>query len=339
MESSTPTVQEWKDLYHAAAMFKEFAPWQWMEDTDVFGVENPETGEIGYCCILGAAGELLGLLVYLGDEGLSLFERLRSGALSPEDEDLHAMQKCLALTFDDREMLDKTDLAVIKSLGLKFRGRQAWPSFRSHLPGFMPWLLNSSEARFLSLALRHSMAVAEKVRYDTSFLRPPKHGSYLVGYVVQEDEKQAWREKWLKPEPYLKRGPTAKIDELRLARIRSQARPVVHSWEVDFFFAPFIVEEGARPFFPYVVLYAVHKAHHVLGFSMAPYSDFQQVFSDNLADTLEKLKVIPKTIIVRKDAVYDFLQPVTDMLGIPLKKAKPLKAIEHAKNSLINHMG
>lgn len=164
MTSNPPTQEEWKDLYEAARMFKELAPWKWMEDPDVFGVENPETGETGYCCIMGALGEVLGLLVYLGSEGLALYEGLQSGKITIEDEDLFARQNCLAVTFDDREMIDNKDLGIIKSLGLKFRGRQSWPSFRSHLPGFMPWYLTGAEVRFLGLAIRQAMSVAERLR-------------------------------------------------------------------------------------------------------------------------------------------------------------------------------
>jgi len=41
MTSNPPTQEEWKDLYEAARMFKELAPWKWMEDPDVFGVQEP----------------------------------------------------------------------------------------------------------------------------------------------------------------------------------------------------------------------------------------------------------------------------------------------------------
>lgn len=40
-----PSLQEWKKLYETAAVFKELKPWQWMWDSDLFAMENPENGE------------------------------------------------------------------------------------------------------------------------------------------------------------------------------------------------------------------------------------------------------------------------------------------------------
>jgi hypothetical protein len=47
MRTPSCSLTVWKKLYRAAAAFKEIACWDWMTDTDVFGVQNPETREIG----------------------------------------------------------------------------------------------------------------------------------------------------------------------------------------------------------------------------------------------------------------------------------------------------
>ncbi len=106
-----------------------------MWDSDIFGVQNPETGEIGYCCIMGMLGEHYALALYLGTEGLEGYLKTRSGEFSP-DNVLH-IQKCLMVSFEDRKFLKKQDLTTIKELNLKFRGRNEWPLFRSYLPGML----------------------------------------------------------------------------------------------------------------------------------------------------------------------------------------------------------
>ena len=39
---------QWQALYQAAAAFRDLAPWAWMTDRDLFAVEDPATGEVGY---------------------------------------------------------------------------------------------------------------------------------------------------------------------------------------------------------------------------------------------------------------------------------------------------
>jgi hypothetical protein len=339
MGQAAPTLDEWRDLYEAAKLFKELAPWQWMVDADVFGIEDPESGEIGYSCIMGALGEVLGLVVYLGSEGLSLFQEIQSGKISPENEDIHLRQKCLALIFDDREMLDKEDLDLIKALGLKFRGRRSWPCFRSHRPGYVPWFLSGTEARYLSLALRYTMLIAEKIIENRDLLKSHRKGEYRVAFVAREGGKAVWREKWSKPVPYQRKAAAAMVDELRMARIKGHTEQVGDAWEVDFFFAPLMIDEGERPFFPFIALYAVHKTYHILNFCLARESESSEKFAQNFVEMLEKLKLLPSAIMVRNEATYGFFKPMTDKLGISLKKVKNLAAIEDAKESFIRHLG
>ena len=70
MKDKQPSIQEWKDLYSLAIDFKKLKCWNFMWDSDIFGVQNPETGEIGYCCIMGSAGEHFAMGVFPGTKGL-----------------------------------------------------------------------------------------------------------------------------------------------------------------------------------------------------------------------------------------------------------------------------
>jgi len=69
MAEPSPTLNEWRKLYQAAIRIKEIAPWEWMTETDIFGVQDPETDEISFVSIMGMLGEHLSLAVYRGGEG------------------------------------------------------------------------------------------------------------------------------------------------------------------------------------------------------------------------------------------------------------------------------
>jgi hypothetical protein len=75
-------------LYQAAICVKEIAPWEWMSETDLFGVQNPETGEIGFVSVMGMLGEHYAVAVYLGPEGLYGFWRFQEMVPFDSPEDL-----------------------------------------------------------------------------------------------------------------------------------------------------------------------------------------------------------------------------------------------------------
>ena len=40
-----PGKSDWATLYQAAITFKEATPWDWMDNEELFAVENPDDGE------------------------------------------------------------------------------------------------------------------------------------------------------------------------------------------------------------------------------------------------------------------------------------------------------
>ncbi len=172
MSNSSLLLQEWRDLYEAALEFKKLASWKWMYDSDIFVVQNPVNGEIGYCCIMGTLGEVFGLVVYLGTEGLEGYLKIQSGEIPPDDIDVLHLQKCLSATFKDREFLQKQDLQIIRKVGLKFRGRNSWPLFRSYRPGYHPWYLTNDEVKYLTLALQQVNKICLRFKKDRDMLTP-----------------------------------------------------------------------------------------------------------------------------------------------------------------------
>src|SRR5215210_7136476 len=177
-----PTLEESKRLYELAGKLKELAPWDWMDESEIFGVENPENNEIGFVSVMGMLGEHLAVGIYLGAEGLYGFWGFQDEKHETEPLALFDIPQ-LQASFEDREQLEKDDREVIKKLGLKFRGKQSYPVFRSIKSGFMPWFITSEEARLLIYTIEQTLEVAPRAKENPLILSDENDGEdevYLV---------------------------------------------------------------------------------------------------------------------------------------------------------------
>ena len=340
MKESQPSISDWKSLYGIAVEFKKIECWDWMRDSDVFGVQNPANGEIGYCCVMGRLGEHFALAVYLGTEGLETYLKIQNREITGTDIEALFAQKCLMTSFEDREFLAEADRKIIKKLELKFRGRNQWPLFRSYQPGYHPWYLTKDEAEYLTLALQQTIEVSLRFKEDPDMLVPPKRNRYLVRVPRKADTGWQWRDEWLRPEP-LEESEIAvpPINEVHLQRIKKTIKPRGGTWEADFFFSPAPVKEGKeRPYYPYAALYVDSRSGLILHVDMLRNEEYMTGFSNSLMVLIENAKFKPNEILVKKEEAFELLKLIASRLDIKLKLVKKLKMLELAQASMFQFL-
>jgi hypothetical protein len=339
---SPPTLQEWQVLFQAANVFYQLAPWDWMWDSETFGVQDPETGEIGYGCIMGRLGEHFALAVYEGSEGLAGLSQMREGGPEGDPIDILMLQKCLMASFEDRSLLQKRDLDQIKALGLKFRGRNAWPQFRSYLPGYEPWYLTGAQARFLTVALQQACDVALRFRDDPRMLsKAMRRGEYLVR---RQQPDGSWEDTFARPAPVpVSSVKAAPLDDLTTARAkRLQRLPQTHgTLELDFSYMPGGVKDegGGRPYFPYIVLAVDPASEMVLHFDLVKPGELAPALPKALLDVVEKVGMLPDRVLVRQEQALSLLQPLARLLGVRVSRVRRLTALDAALESMTAFMG
>lgn len=332
----SPSVREWRELYCAATEFKQAGCWNWMWDSDLFGVQNPENGEIGYCCIMGKAGEHFALAVYPGAEGLETYRRIqKEGDYLPPFEAI-LLQKCLMASFEDRSLLAKRDLEVIRALGLKFRGRNSWPLFRSYLPGYVPWYLNGEEARFLTVALRQSVDVARRFSEDPEIL-PQSENLYLIREPRKEGDGVVWRDEWIEQMPRERKEIDAQpIDEAYLNKIRKGNLQSKGTWEIDFFHLPQGVQEKKeRPYFPCTILLVDHFSGLIMGHELTDSENLAFELQKAFLRTVENLEIMPREVLVGREETFKMLKPTTCRLRVKMRRVKRLPLLEQARETLL----
>lgn len=258
---------EWQALYDVAVRFRNAAPWEWVEETQIFGVRNPENGEVGYCCIMGEMGEHCALAVYRGSIGLAGLQKIQAGD-GPDGPFLDLMealnaQDCLMASFEDRDEIEEPDEQVLKALRLRFRGSGAWPLFRSYAPGGIPWILTRPEVRFLTQALEQSLLVAHRLQQDQSLLPElvSPSGPFLVRIRESAPEEAGsgpWHDDLLMAEPIPQsEPPPTPLDAEAITRLRALPQvDVVVEMDMSQVPEPTQNEDGERPMFPYVLLVA-----------------------------------------------------------------------------------
>jgi len=331
-----PSLQEWRALYGAAREFKELAPWEWMHDCDIFGVKDPENGETGYCCIMGAAGEHYALGLYLGSEGLMGITKIQSGEFLDLKEEAFFLQKCLMASFEDRKYLNKQDIQQIKTLGLKFRGSNAWLLFRNHTPGFVPWYLTWAQARFLTTALLQAIDVSMRFKKDKNLLEHPSRAHYFVRVPIKQGENIVWQDEWLVPLPPKKEDhPVIPVNETILKRLEKAKVHRKGTWEIDFFYVPAPTwEKGEKPYYPFMSLIVDHDSAVIFNFQLEKRDVVLTNFPSKFIEFLEKTKFMPGRILVKRDEVSRILEPLAAKVGIETSLVESLPALEYAQRSM-----
>ena len=287
---SKPTFEDWFNLYEQAVAFKQLAPWRWMLDSQVFAVQDPASGAMGYCVVMGALGEMFALGVYRGQRGLRSLLEIQTGQADADAAMLS--QDCLMASFEDRSALGQPDLKVVRELGYRFRGRNEWPLFRSYVPNYAPWYLEQDEARFLAAALEQGAVVANSVLKDPNHLRGALAAAVLTR---RQDAKGGWAEDWVVPEAAGGGVEAPPVDEVRLQRLRRASKPVSGPWELHRTPLPGIIEDGGRPYYIQAVLCMDLTQGVILGFELVKPDQGAGGAGDALLGIIEKHGVYPTT--------------------------------------------
>ncbi|MBY9081828.1 hypothetical protein KIH86_28425 [Paenibacillus sp. HN-1] len=327
-----------RPMYEAAAKFKALKCWNWLSNGHIFGVQNPDNGEIGYCCVMGQGGEMFGMAIYPGTEGLDEVFALMNGEL--KEDPLYA-QHCLLLSFDARDELYPDEYKQIKALGLSFRGRTAWPTFRLYEPGFAPWPVTSEEQiRFFTLCLEQASALALDTKDDPDYLFKGE-GERLLVRVPKPSSNDAliWESQWLEPGAHMDQTQPP-VDELRCARIRNYPKRRELIWEAGLFYLPFqVMCEDGRPSYPRLLLIADSSTGMILHSEIEQGNQYIRHGAESLLSLLENTQSRPdKLVFMNEDMAQDWIEMLQAM-DVEGYLSQSLPILEEAVHDIIRSFG
>lgn len=323
-KQSSEQIDYWPETLRLAKRFHQLKPWIQMTDEHIFAVIDPISEKYLFCSVLGRAGELYGLAVYIGADGFKVLLDMLSGRV--DEFDIFQRQHSLLVSFEDRTDLQKEEYELIKTYDTTFRGKKAWPSFVSYIPGYYPWSLEQEETRMMLLALEQTIAVHEQflnglelpdlLREKQILVRSTDNGKFQNSVVDIEEIK------------FLKTKVQLTISELELKRISkiTNVLPITIEFSLTYMNLPIEVEKAERPIFPLATIVADHNDEIVLHHELHEHTLNSNIAQKEFCNIFYKLNGIPQEILI-DERTFFHIEPLLESLRVNVEVVERLSVV------------
>ena len=345
-------------MYDLAFQYKRTKLWKKMLDSELFAVRFSD-GEIGYCCVMGLAGEHIALGVYVGAEGFQSFRELAFqetdsvyemlGIPAPMNfasAELAFRQSCLQCSFENKEDMDEDDAQEVRNYArahkIQLRGPHSFPNFAKYMRYRVPWGIRTAEdERRICEALAAAVALAKLLetmeKTDLGIFQVDEETKILPllipgqrGYnVSRTDVPKEWREEYPKP---------PETDPERIAAVRKLRKKGVYACELLHLPGAIGAEPDAEqaPYFPVLLLCVDTKSGFPL--TTQPVTDYDtspETLRDSFADALISNGECPRAMKVRNEEVLALLEEFCMKAGILLSVDSELPALDEIREKIL----
>jgi len=314
-----------------------------MAETNIFGVRDPETDELGFVSVMGALGEYKGVVVYRGVEGLNGWREFH--ALLSEDPDgdevrvVYRNTSQIQLSFEDSASLEEFDREVFKNSISKFPDDK--PQFRSQWPGYFPWFLTRAEARFLINMLTQTTRVAKEFFYDPNMLsinETDEDKNYLIRTPRFDNGTIRWKNRIQRIDEPPKQLVSLAVEASVIEQLKSL--PTGDPQEIALFTLPSkIGEPNERPRVLYALMVANAVTGYVFGFEVLDATGGGDLMyaevPGQVAAIWLKHEVVPSEVRVRSRRLLGLFGMLCDELKVKLNLVKELPAVDEAKSAFL----
>jgi len=333
-KENAPTMEEWKRLYELMEQVKQLAPWNYMFEDEIFGYEMPATSDLGFVSVMGNLGEHFAVAVYQGIKGLNGFLYVHEMGDEIEPESILQVPQ-LQASFEDREYLSAEERKIIKTLGLKFRGENAWPQFRGFRPNYFPWYIESDEAGMLICGLEQLLDVAPRFEKNPDILAPTELDA---DYLLRVRKDGHWQDTiWKNPGAKKDKPIDVQINVDDLAKLK-RVMPGNFIIEFDLYKMdePVQDKKNDRPYFPFMFMLADRDSGMILAVElMKPHPTLDAMMQQIPLKIINALTGFPpKEILVKDQSLRFLLTPLGEQAGFKVNKVARLSSIERAKREM-----
>lgn len=337
---TAPSFAAMQRTYDLASKLFSLRPWELVDESQLIAVRDSASGELCYCSVMGALGEVYSMHAYIGAEGLCAFRKIEAEELTDPGE-FFAIMRSVYVEFVPASELEKQDRELLSALGHPTGRGVASPIFRAIRPGYHPWFVTAEEATTLAECIRAVIVVATAAasRKEVNFWDKPD--TYPMVSRVDVDEpryKIDLKESRLPPAPPVS---TASLDEKSLDALRGNDYAVRGTMELDYIFsgAPVGKKNERKACASFALAVDADT-----GFVHAPEATDSSIsYADVLArvfvNAVQSSRTLPQEVRVRNQELKKSLTPLMQSFGIKLRVAKQLPAADEARASLLSFLG
>ncbi|MFM2375692.1 MAG: hypothetical protein RLZZ165_789 [Bacteroidota bacterium] len=330
---------KWRELILFAHSFSLESPWEWVDDTQVFGVIDPATGEKVYCSVTGRSSDFKALCMYPGKTGWRSYLQLGDTI----GVDLHVSEimygiHCLLITFLPPTKAEPDDHHLIRHAGISSIKGWPWvPSFRSNLPSYFPKSPNLREVDMMCAVVPQALALLADLQGSAEFL--PAEGLDDQGrllFSVPAADGSGWKRAWLAPDNAIDFSPpTVQLSQKEIDQCRRL--PLEEAmWLMEVFHIPAatINDEEEVPFFPRVVVLFDIEVQEFRGVKLLSPSGFPGLVGESLVDMMVQQGLLPNNLIVSNRNNLILLRGFCKELGIEIHLEDSLNLIPELRKEV-----
>jgi hypothetical protein len=329
-----------QQMYGLASKLYGLHPWRLLDEDNLIVVRDSVSGELYYCSVMGALGEVFSMHAYIGAEGLRQFLKIKAGEVADPGEFL-ASTHCVYVEFVRNAELLRQDKELLAALGHPKGRGLASPIFRTIRPGFLPWFVTEDEARTLEECIRAVIVVCARIVGQESFKFWAEADSYPMVTRREGTEPRFDVEIFrpvLAPEPPV--APVKLAEEIVL-QLRGQDYKVRGVMELDHIQSGAAIgKKGERSACASIALAVDAES----GMVLAPEAtDSTVAAAEALAKVFLKAiqasRTLPQEVRVRSQKLKDSLAPLMEGFGVAIRADGRLPASDEARAHLLGYLG
>ena len=331
-----PSFSAMERLYRLASDLYGLRPWRVLDEDNLIVVRDSVSGELCYCSVMGALGEVLSMHAYIGTEGLRKFRKMEAEEIADPGE-FFAFTHCVYVEFVPKAELLRQDRELLAVLGHPQGMGLASPIFRTMRPGFLPWFVTEEEARTLSECIRAVIVVCAAVASQASVKFWELADIYPMVTRMEGPEPRYHVEMFHSILPPEAPAAPAGLAEETLLAVRAQDYAVRGVMELDIAYSGAAIgKKGERNACASIAIAVDAES----GMVLAPeVTDSSVAAGDTLAKVFLKAiqgsRTLPREVRVRSQKLKDCLAPLMESFGVAVRVASRLPASDEARSHLL----